>query len=64
MNKLRRSVAEVVTSKKRLEMRKTKLSENIRTLDQQSRSALGQDRKDLAKLALERKDANICNYRI
>src|SRR5262249_564206 len=59
MNKLRRSMAEVVTSKKRLEMQKTRLSENIRTLDEESRSAINQDREDLAKLALERKNANI-----
>ena len=40
-------------------MQKTKLWENIRTLEEQSRRALDQDREDLAKLALERKNANI-----
>jgi phage shock protein A len=59
LNKLRRSVAEVITAKKRLEMQKTRLLENVRTLDIQSRSAIDQDREDLAKLALERKNANI-----
>jgi len=59
LNKLRRSIAEVVTAKKRLEMQKTKLWENIRTLEEQSRRAMDQDREDLAKLALERKNANI-----
>ena len=59
LNKLRRSIAEVVTAKKRLEMQKTRLLENVRTLDIQSRSAIDQDREDLAKLALERKNANI-----
>lgn len=59
LNKLRRSIAEVVTAKKRLEMQKTKLMENIRTLEEQSRRAMDQDREDLAKLALERKNANI-----
>jgi phage shock protein A len=59
MNKLRRSVAEVVTAKTRLQMQKTKLVENIRTLDEESRRAIDQDREDLAKLALERKNANM-----
>jgi len=59
MNKLRRSIAEVVTAKTRLQMQKTKLVDNIRTLDEQSRHAIEQDREDLAKLALERKNANM-----
>ena len=59
MNKLRRSIAEVVTAKTRLQMQKTKLVENIRTLDGESRRAIDQDREDLAKLALERKNANM-----
>jgi len=59
INKLRRGVAEVITAKKRLEMQKTRLLENVRTLDIQSRSAIDQDREDLARLALERKNANI-----
>jgi len=58
LNKLRRSIAEVVTAKKRLEMQKTRLWENIRTLEIQSRSAIDQDREDLARMALERKNAN------
>jgi len=40
-------------------MQKTKLVENIRTLDEESRRAIEQDREDLAKLALERKNANM-----
>ena len=59
MNNLRRSLAEVVTAKTRLQMQKTKLVENIRTLDEESRRAIDQDREDLAKLALERKNANM-----
>jgi len=59
MIKLRRSIAEVVTAKTRLQMQKTKLVENIRTLDEESRRAIDQDREDLAKLALERKNANM-----
>jgi phage shock protein A len=59
LNQLRRSIAEVVTAKKRLEMQKLRLWDNIRTLEEQSRRAIDQDREDLAKLALERKKANM-----
>ena len=59
LNKLRRDIAEVVTSKKRLEMQKAKLWDNIRTLDEQSHRSIEVEREDLAKLALERKNANL-----
>jgi phage shock protein A len=59
MNKLRRSLAEVITARKRLEMQKSKLWANIRLLDEQARRALDTNREDLAKLALERKNANL-----
>ncbi|MEO9320166.1 MAG: PspA/IM30 family protein [Nitrososphaera sp.] len=59
LNKLRRSIAEVVTAKKRLEMQKLKLVDNIRTLDEQARRAVDANREDLARLALERKNANL-----
>jgi phage shock protein A len=59
LNKLRRSLAEVMTARKRLEMQKSKLWENIRLLDEQARRALDSNREDLAKLALERKNANL-----
>lgn len=59
LNKLRRDIAEVVTAKKRLEMQKMKLWDNIRTLDEQAHRAVNSNREDLAKLALERKNANL-----
>ena len=59
LNKLRRDIAEVVTAKRRLEMQKSKLWDNIRTLDEQARRAIDAEREDLAKLALERKNANL-----
>ena len=59
LNKLRRNVAEVITAKKRLEMQKAKLWDNIHTLDEQSRRAIDANREDLARLALERKNANM-----
>jgi phage shock protein A len=57
LNRLRRDVAEVVTAKKRLEMQKAKLVSNTSTLDDQARRALDSNREDLARLALERKNA-------
>lgn len=59
LNKLRRDIAEVVTAKRRLEMQKAKLWDNIRTLDEQARRSLDAEREDIAKLALERKNANL-----
>jgi len=59
LNSLRRNIAEVVTAKKRLEMQKTKLWDNVRTLDEEAHRAVDSNREDLAKLALERKNANM-----
>ncbi|HET7147548.1 MAG TPA: PspA/IM30 family protein [Candidatus Nitrosopolaris sp.] len=59
LNKLKRGIAEVITGKKQLEMQKTKLWENIRNLEEQAHRAIDQNREDLAKLALERKNANM-----
>lgn len=59
LNKLRRDIAEVVTAKKRLEMQKVKIMDSIRTLEEQARRSIDADREDLAKLALERKNANL-----
>ena len=59
LNRLRKNIAEVVTAKKRLEMQKIKLWDNVRILDEQVRRAMESNREDLAKLALERKNANL-----
>jgi phage shock protein A len=59
LNKLRRDIAEVVTAKKRLEIQKAKLWDNIRTLDEQARRSIDAEREDLAKLALQRKNTNL-----
>ncbi len=63
LNKLRRSLAEVMTARKRLEMQKSKLWDNIHLLDEQARRSLDVNREDLAKLALERKNANLLQVR-
>ncbi|MFZ0513176.1 MAG: PspA/IM30 family protein [Candidatus Nitrosopolaris sp.] len=59
LNRLRRNIAEVVTAKKRLEMQKMKLWDNVHILDEQAQRAIESNREDLAKLALERKNANL-----
>ena len=58
IQKLRREIVEVVASKKKLEMQKSRLLENIDKLQEQAKSAVKAGRDDLATLALERKNAN------
>src|SRR5207248_1565727 len=45
------------TAKKRLQMQTEKLEQNVVTLEQQARQAIGAGREDLARQALERKSA-------
>jgi len=55
LQKVRRSVADVATSKKRIELQAKKLEGSIEKLDSQARAALQGNREDLARIALERK---------
>lgn len=55
LQKVRRGVADVATSKKRLELQAAKLEQSVEKLDGQARQALQQNREDLARVALERK---------
>lgn len=57
LQNVRRGVAEVATSKKRLELQKAKLAQSRDKLDSQARDAIKSDREDLARMALERKTA-------
>ena len=57
LQNVKRGVAEVTTSKKRLELQKAKLMQNIDKLNTQARDAVKKDREDLARLALERKNS-------
>lgn len=59
IQKLRREIVEVVASKKRLEIQKSRISENVNKLEEQAKEAVKAGRDDLARLALERKSANI-----
>src|SRR5690348_3363884 len=51
---VRRNVADVLTSEKRLELQAAQLKDSITKLQDQARAALQQNREDLAKLALTR----------
>lgn len=52
---LRRSLADVVTSEKRLELQQAQINVQIEKYDSQARQALSLGREDLARQALERK---------
>lgn len=54
---VRRGIVEVTTSRRRLEMQAAKLQDNVNKLDEQARTALAGGREDLARLALQRKQA-------
>jgi phage shock protein A len=58
LQNVKRGVAEVTTAKKRLELQKMKLEENIKKLDDQAREAVKAGREDLARIALERKSTS------
>jgi phage shock protein A len=57
LQKVRRGVADVATSRKRLEIQIQGLEQQSIKLDQQARAALSQGREDLAREALTRKSA-------
>jgi phage shock protein A len=55
LQKVKRGVADVVTSKKRLQLQAAKLEDSVVKLDSQARQAMAAGREDLARTALERK---------
>jgi phage shock protein A len=57
LQNVKRGIADVVTSKKRLQLQSTQLEQSVVKLETQARQALGQGREDLARAALERKSA-------
>lgn len=57
LQNVKRGVADVTTSKKRLELQKARLQMNIDRADAQAKDAVKAGRDDLAKMALERKVA-------
>jgi phage shock protein A len=55
LQNVKKSIADVVTAKKRLELQTQKLEVELPKLDEQARQALTANREDLARAALERK---------
>jgi phage shock protein A len=55
LQNVKKGIADVTTSKKRLQMQSDKLEQQVVKLDTQARQALSQGREDLARAALERK---------
>jgi phage shock protein A len=55
LQNVKKGIADVVTSKKRLQMQQGQLEQQVVKLDTQARQALAQNREDLARAALERK---------
>jgi phage shock protein A len=56
LQQLKRSITDVVTSEKRLEMQQRQLQQQLNRLDQQAMQALQGNREDLARMALQRKE--------
>ena len=56
LQNVKKGIAEVVTSKKRLQMQSDKLEQSVVKLDTQARQALAAGQEDLARTALERKN--------
>jgi phage shock protein A len=56
---VKRGVVEMVTTKRRLQLQAGKVRENISTLENQAGQAMAAGREDLARMALQRKQASI-----
>jgi phage shock protein A len=56
LQNLKRSIAEVVTNEKRLELQEAQIQQQSDRLDQQAMQALQVQREDLARMALQRKE--------
>ena len=59
LKKVKRGVVEMVTTKRRIEQQASKVRENISMRDKQASQALNADREDLARVALQRKQASL-----
>ncbi len=57
LTKVRRGVADVATSRKRVELQMNQLQQQANKLEDQARKALSMGREDLARAALERKSS-------
>ncbi|MGH2851135.1 MAG: PspA/IM30 family protein, partial [Solirubrobacteraceae bacterium] len=57
LQNVKKGIADVVTSKKRLQLQETQMQQQLVKLDTQARQAVAANREDLARLALERKQS-------
>ena len=57
LQNVKRGIVEMVTAKRRLQLQAEKVKTNITTVDNQARQALAAGREDLARMALQRKQA-------
>jgi phage shock protein A len=57
LTNLRRAIADIVTNEKRLEMQQSQAQTQIAKYEDQARQALAANREDLARMALERRQA-------
>src|SRR5437763_8164542 len=55
LQNVKRGLADLVTSKRRLQLQHDKIQGDMDRLDQQAQQALATNREDLARLALQRK---------
>lgn len=55
LQQVKRNIATVITARKRIELQKNRIEEEIKKLDKQAKDSLKADREDLARLAIERK---------
>ena len=56
---VKRGIADLTTQKKRLQKHRDRLQSNVEKHNEQAREAIRQDREDLARRALEKKQANL-----
>ncbi len=56
LQQIKRSIADVVTAEKRLELQQSQLLDKVNQRDQQARQALTVGREDLARMALQEKE--------
>ncbi|GGN91351.1 MULTISPECIES: PspA/IM30 family protein [Haloarcula] len=59
LQRVTRGIADVTTQKKRLEIHRRRLRENVEKYDGQAREAMRQERDDLARRALEKKQTHV-----
>ena len=57
LRNVKRGIVEMVTTKRRLELQAAKVREGITTVENQARQAMAAGREDLARMALQRKQA-------